>query len=674
MARIKLFLVSILTIVTIGLAGFFFAQPAEAQLGGCSISSFSMDPTPQYSLGVAVILSGTSNCGTVKFEILQGSTVVRTLSEIGQPNQTATWHTNETGSGNFNVCFVARGNTGWDQANRSCRAVYVEGSSGPPPGSQPGENVRCWVNNLVVTPSSAPVGHTFNFSGQGQCDGNLRAVRFTVAGSPYGEFGGNTTSATWNSSGRSTGNVRICFQATAGTWSQAAESCTTITLTATNTQPSINTSQGAPATNNQPPQTNQSNPNTFPPAQPPPPPSNSSSNSTGSTGSSSSSSSCSSNFGITSGIRARVMLDPPISNRMRSGAGTSNSVIDTIDPGEEFDIIGGPSCANGYVWWQVRYSNRTGWTAEGSDGQAWIERVRASTTNNSNNSGSSNTTGSSNTGSSGGTTLLTGCTPNHGLATGIRARVTLYPAYHNNVRSNPGTGNSLLFQVAPGESFDIIGGPRCNDDHVWWQIRYNNQTGWMAEGPSTQAWIERVDNQSASQSNSRNCRPGWSPSSSDRVSGWEWYEAPNFRIQLQDWSMLMHANLAQVATTTWYIEIRNEIGEEAAIRLLTTHFRAAGIGAGMVRSVQQVATSFFSGNVRDARQNYGIARNNYEALLAYDAPEFRCGNYVHVPVSLMDTPLMSFPHWWQLWVNYLPFEAMQMCSDYPDTCTTLFGE
>jgi uncharacterized protein YraI len=493
--KFKLFLVTILTIVTVGLVGFISAQPVKAQSGGCSISSFSMDPTPQYSLGVAVILSGTSNCGTVKFEILQGSNVVRTLSEIGQPNQTATWNTSETGSGNFDVCFVARGNGGWDQANRNCRAVYVEGSSGPPPGSEQGDNVRCWVNNLVVTPSSAPVGHTFNFSGQGQCDGNLRAVRFTVAGSPHGEFGGNTTSATWNSSGRGTGDVRICFQATAGNWSQAAESCTTITLTAENTQPSSNTAQGAPATNNQPPQTDQSNPNTFPPADPLSSNDNSSSN--GSTESSSSNTGCSSSFGLTTGIRARVMLDPPLSNRMRSGAGTSHSEITMIGPGEEFDIIGGPSCANGYVWWQIRYNNQTGWTVEGSDGQAWIERVGGSSSN-TNISGSSNNT----SGSSGETTLLTSCSSNHGLATNIRARVTLYPAYHNNVRSNPGTDNTLLFQVAPGEEFDIIGGPRCIDGFVWWRIRFNNQTGWMVEGTSSEAWIERFSTSSGNSTDS----------------------------------------------------------------------------------------------------------------------------------------------------------------------------
>lgn len=147
--------------------------------------------------------------------------------------------------------------------------------------------------------------------------------------------------------------------------------------------------------------------------------------------------------------------------------------------------------------------------------------------------------------------------------------------------------------------------------------------------------------------------------------------APEFRIQLQDLSMNMQSHLAQVATTTWYIEIRNEIGEEAAVRVLTAYIREAGISVTVVRSGQQVVTAFLSGNVRTARQNYGIARNRYESLQTYDSSEFRCGNYVHVPTSVYDVGMTSFPDWWQLWVNYLPFEAMQMCADYPDTCSTL---
>jgi hypothetical protein len=139
--------------------------------------------------------------------------------------------------------------------------VYVEGSSGPPPGSQPTGN--CWVNNLVVTPNSAPVGHTFNFSGRGQCDGNARASRFTIGGSPYGESSLNTHSVTWSSEGRSTGNVRICFQITSGAWSNARESCTNITLTSAGTAPSNQTGQGG-SSGNLP-----SQPTAQPPAQPP---------------------------------------------------------------------------------------------------------------------------------------------------------------------------------------------------------------------------------------------------------------------------------------------------------------------------------------------------------------------------------------------------------------------
>lgn len=64
---LRTFLFSVMLFsVVLGLSMSAPAQPAFAQSGGCSISSFSMDPNENYTLGVAINLSGTSNCGTVK--------------------------------------------------------------------------------------------------------------------------------------------------------------------------------------------------------------------------------------------------------------------------------------------------------------------------------------------------------------------------------------------------------------------------------------------------------------------------------------------------------------------------------------------------------------------------------------------------------------------------------
>ena len=45
-------------------------------------------------------------------------------------------------------------------------------------------------------------------------------------------------------------------------------------------------------------------------------------------------------------------------------------------PGEAmFSVVGGPVCADGYTWWQVTYEGVTGWTAQGSASEYWVEPV-----------------------------------------------------------------------------------------------------------------------------------------------------------------------------------------------------------------------------------------------------------------------------------------------------------
>jgi uncharacterized protein YgiM (DUF1202 family) len=49
---------------------------------------------------------------------------------------------------------------------------------------------------------------------------------------------------------------------------------------------------------------------------------------------------------------------------VRSGAGTSFSVIDQLDTGALGEVIQGPSSANGYTWYKIQYeTSLTGWVA-----------------------------------------------------------------------------------------------------------------------------------------------------------------------------------------------------------------------------------------------------------------------------------------------------------------------
>jgi streptogramin lyase len=74
------------------------------------------------------------------------------------------------------------------------------------------------------------------------------------------------------------------------------------------------------------------------------------------------------------GGRAVVNLDPPVPNRVRSEPHARAEVIGQIEPGEMINLVDGPICNNGWVWWyiQSRKSGLTGWTSEGDRNEYWL--------------------------------------------------------------------------------------------------------------------------------------------------------------------------------------------------------------------------------------------------------------------------------------------------------------
>ena len=73
---------------------------------------------------------------------------------------------------------------------------------------------------------------------------------------------------------------------------------------------------------------------------------------------------------------------------------------------------------------------------------------------------------------------------------GNRSMVSLNPPLSNNVRDQPLKTAKFAFAIQPGEIVDIIDGPGCSGNWVWWQIRTaNGRTGWTAEGDGTDYWL-----------------------------------------------------------------------------------------------------------------------------------------------------------------------------------------
>ncbi len=77
------------------------------------------------------------------------------------------------------------------------------------------------------------------------------------------------------------------------------------------------------------------------------------------------------------GDRAKVSEDPPYPNRVRAQPNTTSDILGLLEVGEMMEIIGGPVCSQGWIWWEVRSlaKSLTGWTAEGDGKDYWLVPV-----------------------------------------------------------------------------------------------------------------------------------------------------------------------------------------------------------------------------------------------------------------------------------------------------------
>lgn len=76
---------------------------------------------------------------------------------------------------------------------------------------------------------------------------------------------------------------------------------------------------------------------------------------------------------IQKGDKVVVTFEPALANYVRPIASKQSTPDFRIRPGESVDVIGGPVCADGWVWWQVKNeSGKTGWTSEGDADIYWL--------------------------------------------------------------------------------------------------------------------------------------------------------------------------------------------------------------------------------------------------------------------------------------------------------------
>jgi Tol biopolymer transport system component len=76
------------------------------------------------------------------------------------------------------------------------------------------------------------------------------------------------------------------------------------------------------------------------------------------------------------GDQAEVSKETTTPNRVRAGPKTSDEIVTLLDPGTVIEVIEGPVCAGGLVFWRVEHTSipgRMGWTAEGDGNEYWLE-------------------------------------------------------------------------------------------------------------------------------------------------------------------------------------------------------------------------------------------------------------------------------------------------------------
>ncbi len=78
------------------------------------------------------------------------------------------------------------------------------------------------------------------------------------------------------------------------------------------------------------------------------------------------------------------------------------------------------------------------------------------------------------------------------LQVGARAAV-VQDFGSNNLRAEPDSSAELLGVIPEGAVMDVIGGPVCAGGYGWWQVVYDGQTGWTAEGEGIDYWLQPAD-------------------------------------------------------------------------------------------------------------------------------------------------------------------------------------
>lgn len=77
------------------------------------------------------------------------------------------------------------------------------------------------------------------------------------------------------------------------------------------------------------------------------------------------------------GLKGRVSYLDGSPLNMRDAPARGGKVVKQLEEGTRFGVIGGPSCSDGFTWWQIQLeADSSGWVAEGDQEDYYIEPLR----------------------------------------------------------------------------------------------------------------------------------------------------------------------------------------------------------------------------------------------------------------------------------------------------------
>ncbi|MBK8026106.1 MAG: hypothetical protein IPK19_33150 [Chloroflexi bacterium] len=150
-----------------------------------------------------------------------------------------------------------------------------------------------------------------------------------------------------------------------------------------------------------------------------------------------------------------------------------------IQPETEVVLMESTTDSNGNEWWRIRLPDGA---------EAWLPSYDGISYSGTFEALAWPPTGSSTRGAAPVTTVCPG-SPLPRLSPGDIGRVL--PGDPNRLRAAPESGR-VLDNIPGGATFTVLAGPQCGPANglAWWQVEFNGQVGWTAEGQGSTYWLE----------------------------------------------------------------------------------------------------------------------------------------------------------------------------------------